>query len=143
MTRKNKGHYSEKHINKTIDSTIKKQIDKNTSNHQITCAAIHKIADSMDISPENIGIQTDLMECRIMACQLGLFGYADKKKKIDPDIIISSDLHQTIDAATNGNKISCIKCWEIAKDLSISRLVIGSACEKKGLKIKPCQLGAF
>ena len=32
---------------------------------------------------------------------------------------------------------------DAAKKLKIKRLDMGSACEKKNIKIKPCQLGAF
>lgn len=143
MTDESKGHYSEKHTNKTIDPIIEKQINKHTSNHQITCAAIHKVAGMLNTSVEKIGLQADMLECRIITCQLGLFGYGDKKKNFDPGVKITQDLHRKIDAAVNGKKISCIECWEIAKDLKMGRLTIGSACEKKGLKIKPCKLGAF
>jgi len=43
----------------------------------------------------------------------------------------------------NDEKLSCAAAWEIAGSLNISRTKVASACEAMGIKIKPCQLGAF
>ncbi|NOX34719.1 MAG: hypothetical protein GXP56_13475, partial [Deltaproteobacteria bacterium] len=93
--------------------------------------------------PLEIGVQADLIEYRIAECQLGLFGYNDGQKIIDPGIEISPELSLELDKENQDGRISCLKCWEIAKKLKIKRLDLGSACEKKNIRIKPCQLGAF
>jgi hypothetical protein len=53
------------------------------------------------------------------------------------------DLNEQLDITSIDGRISCLECWTIAKKLKIKRLDMGSACEKKNIKIKPCQLGAF
>jgi hypothetical protein len=37
----------------------------------------------------------------------------------------------------------CAAAWDIAALREIPRLEVSSACEKLGIKIKPCQLDAF
>lgn len=125
-----------------MNEALSKLIKEKTFDKRITCSAAHEIANTTGTSPEDIGKQIDLMEYRLTKCQLGLFGYKNKKN-LNPDIIITPKLNQKIDSAADDWKISCIACWDIAKDLDMHRLEIGSACEKKGLRIKPCQLGAF
>ncbi len=143
MTHEDRGHYAKKHQGKAIDENISKKILSLAENKNLTCAAAHRIAKDLDIPPGDIGIQTDLMEFRITKCQLGLFGYFPEPKKINPDIEISEDLTAALAKTINDNRISCRQCWEIAHSLKIKKVDLGSACEKKDIKIKFCQLGAF
>lgn len=133
---------------KTLETT---QIDQDIltglipfiKNNQIECSLAHKVANQLNAAPHEIGKQLDLQGCKIIQCQLGLFGYGKHKKNFNPDIIISSALNKRILTEQIDKSISCLKCWQLANELSISRLDIGSACDKKGLRIKPCQLGIF
>ena len=143
MTHEDKGHYANKHQGKNIDETISKRIESLADNGSVSCAAAHRIAKDLGISPSDIGVQIDLMEYRISKCQMGLFGYSPEKKRIDPEIEISKNLQGQLDKENTQEPISCSKCWEIAGRLKIKKLDIGSACEKKDIRIKPCQLGAF
>jgi len=143
MTHEDKGHYANKHQGKNIDETISNKINLLVDNGNLSCAAAHRIARELNISPRDIGVQTDLLEYRISQCQLGLFGYSSGKKKIDPDIEVSQNLMDALNKAACDNRISCSQCWEIASAMKMKKLDIGSACEKKDVRIKPCQLGAF
>jgi len=143
MGHQDKGHYSAKHHNVKIDNTIAEKIQGMVIDNCLTCASAHKVGKILALSPSEIGVQTDLLEYRISECQLGLFGYSDGKKRIDPDVKITPYLNTELDTRQKNNIISCIDCWTIAKDLKINRLSVGSACEKKKIRIKPCQLGAF
>jgi len=107
------------------------------------CALAHKAGKDLNISPREIGVQTDLLEYQISGCQLGLFGYSDGEKRFDPGIDITPELNEQLENVNKDGRISCLKCWDIAKKLKIKRLDVGSACEKKNIRIKPCQLGAF
>lgn len=138
-----KGHYAAKHQGRQLDQTISKKISSLAENNHLTCAAAHRAAKELNIQPGEIGVQADLMEFSITQCQLGLFGYSPQKKNIDPDIEVSQDLDAALNEAAIDNRISCSRCWEIANAMKIKRLDLGSACEKKGIRIKPCQLGAF
>ncbi len=143
MGHEDKGHYAQKHTGASLDPIISEKLKTVAEDGQITCSAAHRAANELGVSLLQIGIQTDLVEFRISKCQLGLFGYSPEKKKLDPELKISSQLHQALDDASEEGRISCTRCWEIAKNLKCSKLELGSACEIKEIRIKPCQLGAF
>jgi hypothetical protein len=143
MTHSDKGHYANKHQGQKIDEKISSLIKSKAKDNELTCVAAHKAAEELGISPKEIGIQTDLIEFRITMCQLGLFGYEGGTKKIDPDFNLPSDMEEQIDKISKDGRISCLESWNIADSLKTKRVDVASGCEKKGLKIKPCQLGAF
>ncbi len=143
MTHSDKGHYANKHQGQEIDEKISSLIKSKAKESNLTCAAAHKAAEELGTSPGKIGIQTDLLEFRITMCQIGLFGYKGGAKQIDPDFDIPSDMEAVIDKANDDGRLSCFDCWNIAKDLKVKKIDVASACEKKEIRIKPCQLGAF
>lgn len=143
MAHQDKGHYADKHPGKSIDEPISEKINLLADKDSLTCAAAHRIAKDLGVLSSDIGVQIDLMEYRISQCQLGLFGYSPEKKRIDPDIEVPQTLKDALDKASIEGTISCSQCWEIGDTLKIKRLDMGSACEKMGTRIKPCQLGAF
>ena len=143
MAHEDKGHYAAKHEDKEINEAIAEKIKKAAVNKEISCTSAHQIAKNMGIEPLEVGVQIDLLEFCITECQLGLFGYGDPKKKLDPDVNISFDLDRELDNNQADGRISCLDCWDMATRLKIKRLDMGSACEKKNIRIKPCQLGAF
>ena len=94
MTHADRGHYAAKHQGKKIDEKISSLIKSLAQDKHLTCAMAHKAAKELEVSPEEIGIQTDLLEFRITMCQLGLFGYDGGTKKIDPDFnILAENFH--------------------------------------------------
>ena len=143
MGHEDKGHFAAKHTGQKINEPIAEKIRKLADGNRLECASAHQIAKSFQVSPSEIGIQTDLMEYQIIHCQLGLFGYSDGKKRIDPNIELTPDLNERLDKTSKDGRIPCLECWNIAKKLKIKRVDVGSACEKKHIKIRPCQLGAF
>jgi hypothetical protein len=143
MAHEDKGHYAAKHKDQKINKTITQKIRALSNDNCISCALAHKGAKELNFPPSEIGVQIDLLEYRIAECQLGLFGYDNGQKKIDPDIEIRPDLNEHLDKAVKDGRITCMESWDISKKLKIKKLDIGSACEKKSIKIKPCQLGAF
>ncbi len=143
MGHQDKGHYAAKHENRQTNPMVEKNIQKLGKNNCLTCAAAHRIARDLKLSPLEIGVQTDLLEYSIVECQMGLFGYPDKKKKMDPNIDIPVNLEKELNTRNEDGRISCLECWNIAKQMKIKKLDIASACEKKEIRIKPCQLGAF
>jgi len=143
MTHQDKGHYAKKHTGRQINETIAEKIRTLANDNCLMCASAHKIGKTLNIAPSEIGVQIDLLEYRIAECQLGLFGYSDGEKKINPDIEIEPALNEQLDRTSKDGRISCLECWTIAKNLKIKRIDVASACEKKNIRIKPCQLGAF
>ena len=83
------------------------------------------------------------MNCRITYCQLGLFGHSPEKKIVRPEKAVDLRLKTVIEAAAEDGRLSCLKAWDIAAQLQIPKIAVSNACEGLGMRIKPCQLGAF
>ncbi len=118
-------------------------IELKSKNKRISCMEAAFIASEFVVSLLELGNLIDEMNHRITHCQLGLFGYTPEKKIIYPEKVISAELRSLIENASQEGKISCEKAWVISSQLRISKLSVGNACEGLGLRIKPCQLGAF
>lgn len=143
MGHQDKGHFAAKHKERQLIEEIAEKIKSHSHNGAITCSAAHQVCKALILPPSEIGIQIDLLELRITECQLGLFGYSNGEKRINPEIDISPDLENRLEKESIDGRISCLSCWNIAGSLKTKRLDIGSACEKKNIRIKPCQLGSF
>lgn len=109
----------------------------------LACAVAFAIAEELRVSPKEVGKTADLLGCRLIKCQLGLFGYSPEKKIVGPKQPENPAVVKAIyDDAENG-RISCKQAWEIANRFSMRKMAVSGACEAIGMKIKPCQLGAF
>lgn len=144
MSRRHAGHFSAKHPADTvIDHTVMKAVALKMANHKIACKTAFAIAADLSVPPSTVGIAIDLNEGRIMACQLGLFGYGKNKKILDNPAKISNEVTNAINTALIDGCLPCEKAWQIAKDRALSRLEIARICESMGIRISRCQLGAF
>ncbi len=144
MTHEDAGHYASKHPKGIkADPTLEKQVRQALSDNHISCAAAHTIATELSIPPSQVGMTIDLLEARITKCQMGLFGYSPQKNIVKPAQSVSLALKNAIQTKQLDGRISCLNCWEIASQQGIKKMALASACECLGLKIKPCQLGAF
>ena len=144
MTHEDAGHYAAKHPKGVeADPKVAEQIRQRLSDNHITCAAAHAVAADFSLPPSQIGMTIDLLEARIVKCQMGLFGYSPQKNIVTPASRVSSELKNSLEAKLENGRISCKHCWEIASRLGIQKLDVAGACETMGIKIKPCQLGAF
>ena len=144
MTHEDAGHYAAKHP-KGVETDPKavEQVRQKLSNNHITCAATHEIAAKLSVSPAQVGMTIDLLEARITKCQLGLFGYSPQRNIVKPAESVSPELKNAIETGLIDGRISCERCWEIASQKGLKKIEVSSACETLGIKIKPCQLGAF
>lgn len=147
MTHAIQGHYALKHSESTRHPEIIAALQEKASANRISCAAVHAVAASFKVPPAEVGRQADLIEMRLTRCILGLFGHEHGKKgtrkNLDPQVDISPALENAVRGRAGNDKVSCLDCWEIAKNLDIPRARVSSACEQLKIKIKPCQLGAF
>mgnify|MGYP001820888930 CR=1 FL=1 len=144
MTHEDAGHYASKHPKGTeADPKIVEQVKQKLSNNHITCVAAHLVATDLSVPPWQVGMTIDLLEARIIKCQLGLFGYSPQKNIVKPADNVSSALQNALDTKQKEKRISCEHCWEIAAQQGLKKLEVASACEALNMKIKPCQLGAF
>ncbi|MBF0112846.1 MAG: hypothetical protein HQK74_08960 [Desulfamplus sp.] len=148
MTHQDRGHYAMKHKNIEQDLRIAAALETGAITSEngkktITCEELHLISKNLGITPKEVGIQADLMELRLKECQLGLFGYEPDGKNFNKKVELSDIQLADIQAIAPDGRTTCLKCWQAAQKLNISRIDVGSMCEKMGIKIKNCQLGAF
>lgn len=144
MTHEDAGHYAAKHpAGSAADPIIAAAVNAKAEDGEVACADAHRIANELQLVPAEVGAVIDLLEKRIKHCQLGLFGYRPQRKILSPAETVNQALAGALTEAASDRRISCVKCWEIADEFGFERLMVAAACEKMGLKIKPCQLGAF
>lgn len=144
MTHEDAGHYAAKHPKDSrIDPAIRDAVQERLEGDRLTCAAAHAIAGRLGVDPAVVGQTLDLMEIRLGACQLGLFGYAPKKKIVSAAPSVPEKVAEALRAAAVDNRVSCRDCWDIADRLGFSKLEVSACVEALFMKVKPCQLGAF
>lgn len=143
MTHSRKGRYREKRKGIEVNERIAEAIKSKVQDGTITCLEAHTIASTLGVSPQEVGANIDLLDVRIIECQLGLFGY-EGKTKIPP---LPKDLNPQVESEVKSSlvngKLPCKTAWEIADKFKLERPVITSLCESLNIKIGNCQLGAF
>jgi hypothetical protein len=114
---------------------------------KLPCPVAHFIAASLKVDPEVVGDVATVLNVRLYQCQLGLFGYGRKGasgyKILGRPIEVSDEILEKIRSAAKDGVISCSELWDIADAAGILRPEAGNAADSLGLKITPCQLGAF
>ena len=136
--------YSEKFgANQKPEDFIQNEILKHVKENDLACALAFDIAKLLDVSPDRVGRTADLMNVRLVKCQLGLFGYPPKTKIIEAASHVDQQLSAAIHAGLVNDRLPCKTSWEIADRFKVTKMAVSSACEALGIKIKPCQLGAF
>jgi hypothetical protein len=144
MTHEDKGKYAAKHSpDARPDPEIAADIQDKAKEGKISCGACFRIVEDRNVPPSRVGRNVDLLEFRIIQCQLGLFGYFPEKKIVEPAQVVSPALRDAIHGALVGAKIPCAEAWRIAKDFGLSKINVSAACEALKIKVHPCQLGAF
>jgi hypothetical protein len=144
MTHEDRGHYAKKHSpDRKVQPEIAEALNSKASNRKISCSAAHKIAKDLNVSPAEVGFTTDILEIRIVKCQLGLHGFYPEKRIVKPAENVSQTLKEAIRDSIADGKLECAAAWDIAKRLGIARMDVSSACEGLKIKISSCQLGAF
>lgn len=143
MTHKDSGNYGEKRKDMPLNETIANKIKENIQGNSISCIEAHTIAEKLNVDPAEVGVAIDILEIRINKCQLGLFGYENKKNIPLLTEKVSPDMESTIKSSLSDGKLKCIDAWNIAKKYNISRPMVTAICESMKIKISACQLGAF
>ncbi len=145
MSRKKGESFAGKHAGKgvKIDEQISAAIQAKAVNGEISCGNAMNIARELNKGIDVVGVNIDLAELHINKCQLGLFGYKPEKRTVKAADSVSPELEEAIRKALQDGCLPCITAWEIADAQKIPRMNVASACEKLGIKIKPCQIGAF
>jgi hypothetical protein len=144
MSDLNKGGFAAKHgADAVADPVLRAEIEAFLDGSEIPCAVAFDIAARSGASPEEFGRTVDLMNIRLVKCQLGLFGYGPGKKIVQARQSDDARLIAAIEAGVVDGRIPCREAWAIAARFKVPKLMIGGICEAMGIRIKPCQLGAF
>ncbi len=118
-------------------------IKEKASDNKISCADAFKIVNQHAIFPDILGQAIDHSGMKISNCQIGLFGYGEKKKILEPAESTEDEMEDKIYANLENGKLTCAAIWNIAEELSVKKIDVAAACEKLKVKISVCQLGAF
>lgn len=144
VTHEDAGKYAAKHAaGTTPDPAIAAALEKRAEEGTVACVAAHEIAGDLGVAPSEVGKTIDLLEYRIVGCQLGLFGYSPQRKIVEPADVVSEELRHELGRAAPDGRISCASVWAIADAQGQPRMTVAAACETLSVKIKNCQLGAF
>lgn len=144
MTRKGEGNFAKKHPPGTeLDGKIAEAIWSRAQGGGINCLGAFEIARDFSVPLIEVGRTADLLEVPILKCQLGLFGYGSSKKIVEPAKIVEPGLEKLIRKKLVNGRLVCAVAFTIAERFKIPKLAVSSACEKLGVKISSCQLGAF
>jgi hypothetical protein len=137
-------HLTDKHGKDVkADPVVAAKIKEKAKEGQLPCAVAFKIAEELKIKPSEVGMTLDLLEIKIIKCQIGIFGYDRSNKTSKPMAHVPDALKTAIGHGLTGGKLPCAMAWQIAETLGLGKMDIGSACDAMGIKISPCQLGAF
>lgn len=146
MTKKAGDTFAAKHgqdSKRGVDAAIRARLEKKARKGTLSCAAAFTLAADLNRSPAEIGKAVDLLDIRLVKCQLGLFGYAPEKKIVKPAAAVDPVLEEAIRSELRGGRLACRNAWDLAERFRLPRMTVSAACEALGIKIKPCQLGAF
>jgi hypothetical protein len=147
MAHEDAGKYAAKHPPGTARSEqIAKAVREKSPGGELACAMAEKITKELKVAMAQVGKTADLLEIKVKECQLGLFGWGDKPghgKDIRAADSVSVEIKSAIEKAAVNGRVACAALWAIADQLSVKRKAVSAACEALGLKIRPCQLGAF
>ena len=142
--RKDKGHFKEKYpADRKVDPKVAEALKKRVQEGEITCAIAFNIAAAVEALPIEIGFTMDRLEVPITKCQLGLFGYSPISRIIQKAETVPNELEKAIRGAMIDGRLPCEASWKVAKEFKMARIRVSAACEKLGIKISHCQLGAF
>jgi hypothetical protein len=126
---------------------IEKMIAIYPEKGKLPCAVAHYIAAYLGVTPLDVGKEATATDVRLYQCQLGLFGYGRKGqsayKIVGRKVEVDREVLDLIKAGVSEGRISCARLWEIADSTGVIRAEVGNAADSLGIKITPCQLGAF
>ena len=126
---------------------IKDLIAVNPVKGALPCAVAHFIAAWAKADPVEVGRAATDLGVKLDQCQLGLFGYGRKGKSeykiVGRKVEVGQEVLDLIRSGAKDGRISCAKLWEIAAATGVMRAEAGNAADSMGIKVTPCQLGAF
>jgi hypothetical protein len=130
-------------MSNTSDKLDIVEIMKNASTDgRISCAKVFEVIKEYTFFPDIAGFTLTQNKIKLTLCQLGLFGYPEGKN-IPECESVSERLEDLIFSSMEDDILPCAAAWNIAAEMNLKKNEVTAACEKLGIKIKKCQLGAF
>ncbi len=126
-----------------MDERIVAAIRERASEGTLRCATAFRIAEELGVTPLAVGRAADVLEVRLVRCQLGLFGYGEQKSVVEPAEEVSPELERAIREGLILGRLPCAVAWAIAARFGMPKLHVTNGAEKLGIRIWQCQLGAF
>lgn len=126
-----------------LDPAITQEIQGRLRKDALACAVAFDIAGKLGCTPAEVGRSADRLHISLVKCQLGLFGYKPQKKIVDSRMPQEPVIGGAIRDGLVDDRLPCKTAWRIAAQFGVPKMTVSSACEALGIKIKPCQLGAF
>jgi len=83
MTRKTGNSFIAKHGQDSkvdIPAAVRERLEKAAPAGTLSCAAAFQLSADLEKPPAEIGKAADLLDIRLVKCQLGLFGYAPERR---------------------------------------------------------------
>jgi len=125
------------------DPALVQIVQTNLKNGLLPCAVAFKIAGNEKVPPLEVGRVADALNIPLAKCQLGLFGYLPEKKIVKAETEAPPALLAALRTALENDRLPCVLLWQIADQFKLPKMSVSAVCEGHGIKIKPCQLGAF
>lgn len=126
---------------------IEAEIRANLHDDKLLCAVAWRVADRLRVERRAVGEAADRLGVRISRCQLGLFGYGEKRlgqhKIAKAPATVDAPLAEALRAAARDGKVTCAQAFELAARLGCPAMDVSAHAEALGLKITQCQLGCF
>lgn len=131
-----------------IDEKIASNIRAKLSEGKLPCEQAIALAQALKIPPPELRKNADALKIHLSNCQLGLFGYPDKKKgwlsNNIPQKPVPEGLEDALRATADAQKhLTCPQAWAVAAQFKVSRMQVGYLADRLGLRISACQLGVF
>ncbi len=144
MSEKKRIPFSKKHDpDVRPDPLIEKEMRKRGANQEISCALAFEIAGGLGVGPEAVGLSADVLDIRLVKCQLGLFGHKPGNKIVTAENASNQEVTDAVNGASENHRLSCETAWRIAARFDLSKLTVSNVCQANGIQIKNCRLGAF
>jgi len=109
----------------------------------ISCGAAFRIAEELGVNPLEVGRTADAIGVRLYHCQLGLFGYNDKERIVQPAGQVPPEVEQAIREGLIVGRLPCAVAWAIANRFGLRKTDVANAAETLEIRVGQCQLGAF
>lgn len=126
---------------------VEAEIRANLREGKLSCAVAWRVAERLGVERRVVGETADRLDIRISHCQLGLFGYGEKRlgqhKIVKAAASLEPSLAEAIRAVAQDGQVTCAQLFDIAARLGRPAMEASAHAEALGIKITACQLGCF